>query len=128
MNLFYPCYNIMDKVDCCSFSFWTVRTSHTFDMAASGTIINFNFISYQESADTDTGRTSDLCFLPEQTSIEKCFMIMRSKNSICIHVDSKADAIFFNALEKLANCFDNVFLAKKREDVIYTSFSMIQVN
>ena len=53
---------------------------------------------------------------------------MRSKNSICIHVDSKADANFLNALEKLANCFDNVFLAKKREDVIYTSFSMIQVN
>ena len=46
MDLFYPCYNIMDKVDCCSFSFWPVGTSHTFDVAATGTIIHMKFISY----------------------------------------------------------------------------------
>ena len=34
---------------------------------------------------------------------------------------------FLNSLEGLANCFGNVFLATRRENVIYTHFSMIQV-
>ena len=39
----------------------------------------------------------------------------------------KADEKFLEALEKIAGCFENVFLSKKRENVIYTHFSMIQV-
>ena len=49
-----------------------------------------------------------------------------SKHSICIHIDSKADPEFYDAMKFIANCFGNIFLAKKREDVVYTHFTMIK--
>ena len=55
-------------------------------------------------------------------------LISDVQHSICIHIDIKAEQKFYEALEKISNCFDNVFLAKKREDVIYTHFSMIKVS
>ena len=54
--------------------------------------------------------------------------LYRKKHLICIHIDIKSDQKFYDALEKISNCFDNIFLAKKREDVIYTHFSMIKVS
>ena len=66
-------------------------------------------------------------FKTPELRFTKYFLIISFKNLICIHVDLKADERFLNALEELANCFGNVFLATKRENVIYTHISMIQV-
>ena len=55
-------------------------------------------------------------------------LLYQKQHSICIHIDIKSDQKFYDALEKISNCFDNIFLAKKREDVIYTHFSMIKVS
>ena len=59
---------------------------------------------------------------------QKLFYDIEKQHSICIHIDIKSDQKFYDALEKISNCFDNIFLAKKREDVIYTHFSMIKVS
>ena len=59
---------------------------------------------------------------------QKLFYDIKKQHSICIHIDIKSDQKFYDALEKISNCFDNIFLAKKREDVIYTHFSMIKVS
>ena len=54
--------------------------------------------------------------------------IYRPQNSYCIHIDVKASTNFFLALQNLADCFPNVFISKKREDVIYTHFSRLQAD
>jgi len=54
--------------------------------------------------------------------------IYRPQNSYCIHIDVKATTNFFLALQNLADCFPNVFVSKKREDVIYTHFSRLQAD
>lgn len=54
--------------------------------------------------------------------------IIKQQHYICIHIDIKSDEKFYDALKKVSNCFDNIFLAEKREDVIYTHFSMIKVS
>ena len=50
-----------------------------------------------------------------------------AKHTICIHIDKKADKRFYEALESISKCFDNIILAKKREDVIYAHFTRLQV-
>ena len=54
-------------------------------------------------------------------------LVTKFKHFICIHVDKKAEKKFFDALGNLTSCFSNVFLAKKREDVIYGHYSRLQV-
>ena len=49
------------------------------------------------------------------------------KHTICIHVDKKAEERFFEALESISKCFDNILLSVKREDVIYSHFTRLQV-
>lgn len=54
--------------------------------------------------------------------------IYRPQNYYCIHVDKKVQDSFFDAMTVIANCFPNVFIADKREDVIYTHFSRLQAD
>ena len=54
--------------------------------------------------------------------------VYRPQNVYCIHVDKKSDSAFYDALNNVANCFPNVFLAKKRESVSYGTFSMLQAH
>ena len=54
--------------------------------------------------------------------------IYRQKHTICIHIDKKANKLFYKALESISNCFDNIILVKKREDVIYAHFTRLQVD
>ena len=54
-------------------------------------------------------------------------LVTKFKHLICIHVDKKAEQKFFDALQNLTSCFSNIFLAKKREDVIYGHYSRLQV-
>ena len=43
--------------------------------------------------------------------------IYRPQNVYCIHVDKKTDNDTFRAMKGIANCFDNVFMARTRIDV-----------
>ncbi|XP_051871393.1 N-acetyllactosaminide beta-1,6-N-acetylglucosaminyl-transferase-like isoform X2 [Pristis pectinata] len=54
--------------------------------------------------------------------------IYMPQNVYCIHVDQKAPAGFRQAVEGLAACFDNVFLASRTESVVYGGFSRLQAD
>lgn len=54
--------------------------------------------------------------------------IYRPQNQYCIHVDAKSTDEFYATLSTLADCFDNVFLASKRVDVIYAHYSRLQAD
>ena len=54
--------------------------------------------------------------------------VYRPQNVYCIHIDKKADFLVYDALKRVADCFPNVFLAKKREDVVYATYSMLQAH
>lgn len=46
----------------------------------------------------------------------------------CVHVDQKAPVAFKDAGRKLLSCFPNVFVASKRESVVYTGISRLQAD
>ena len=52
--------------------------------------------------------------------------IYRPQNFYCIHVDGKASINVFKAMERIAGCFDNVFLSSKRYNVRWGEFSVLQ--
>ncbi|XP_015239627.1 PREDICTED: beta-1,3-galactosyl-O-glycosyl-glycoprotein beta-1,6-N-acetylglucosaminyltransferase 7 isoform X1 [Cyprinodon variegatus] len=54
--------------------------------------------------------------------------IYMPQNVYCIHVDAKAPMEYQEAVEKLASCFDNVFLSSRREKVTYAGFSRLQAD
>jgi Core-2/I-Branching enzyme len=54
--------------------------------------------------------------------------IYRPQNVYCIHVDAKASWTFHAAVEAIAKCFDNVFVATRRQRIVYAGFSRLQVN
>ena len=54
--------------------------------------------------------------------------LYRPHNVYCIHVDKKSASVFYNALKDIASCLPNVFLASKREDVVYASYSRLQAD
>ncbi|CBY23916.1 unnamed protein product [Oikopleura dioica] len=54
--------------------------------------------------------------------------LYRPQNVYCIHVDQKSASAFYNALQDMASCLPNVFLASKREDVVYASYSRLQAD
>ncbi|CAG5083631.1 Oidioi.mRNA.OKI2018_I69.PAR.g10424.t1.cds [Oikopleura dioica] len=54
--------------------------------------------------------------------------VYRPQNVYCLHVDKKSPSAFYNALKDIASCLPNVFLAKKREDVVYASYSRLQAD
>ena len=54
--------------------------------------------------------------------------IYQPQNVYCIHPDSKSNPDFHKALQNLADCFPNVFIASKLERVVYSSFSRLQAD
>ncbi|XP_072241977.1 beta-1,3-galactosyl-O-glycosyl-glycoprotein beta-1,6-N-acetylglucosaminyltransferase 3 [Leuresthes tenuis] len=50
------------------------------------------------------------------------------QNIYCVHVDQKSSPVFQRAVEAVASCFPNVFLASKLERVIYASWSRVQAD
>ncbi|XP_054468484.1 beta-1,3-galactosyl-O-glycosyl-glycoprotein beta-1,6-N-acetylglucosaminyltransferase 4-like [Anoplopoma fimbria] len=49
-------------------------------------------------------------------------------NVYCIHYDRKSPAQFISAMEGLARCLPNVFIASKQESVFYGSFSRLKAD
>ncbi|XP_015666487.1 beta-1,3-galactosyl-O-glycosyl-glycoprotein beta-1,6-N-acetylglucosaminyltransferase 3 [Protobothrops mucrosquamatus] len=54
--------------------------------------------------------------------------IFAPQNVYCVHVDSKSPKLFQKAVQAIASCFDNVFLASKQESVVYASWSRVQAD
>ncbi|KAL2094582.1 hypothetical protein ACEWY4_009301 [Coilia grayii] len=50
------------------------------------------------------------------------------QNVYCVHVDKKAPEPFMKAVEAIASCFPNVFVATKLESVVYASWSRVQAD
>ncbi|XP_071951435.1 N-acetyllactosaminide beta-1,6-N-acetylglucosaminyl-transferase-like isoform X2 [Antedon mediterranea] len=51
--------------------------------------------------------------------------IFHSQNVYCIHLDAKSPQTFHSAVNKLAGCFDNVFVASKLESVQYAGYTRL---
>ena len=62
---------------------------------------------------------------PEQAEI-LLRAIYRPQNVYCIHVDKKTNNDTYRAMEGIANCFDNVFMARTRIDVQWGKFSVLE--
>ena len=50
------------------------------------------------------------------------------QNVYCVHVDTKSPVSFTDAVEAIISCFPNVFMASKRESVVYASWSRVQAD
>jgi len=55
-------------------------------------------------------------------------LIYRPHNIYCIHVDAKSPAEFYRRLEAIANCLDNVFMAKPQISVYWGEISLLQAD
>ena len=53
-------------------------------------------------------------------------VLYRPQNVYCIHLDLKTSDDTYKAMESISNCFPNVFLVKKREEIIYASITRLQ--
>ncbi|XP_026153970.1 beta-1,3-galactosyl-O-glycosyl-glycoprotein beta-1,6-N-acetylglucosaminyltransferase 4-like [Mastacembelus armatus] len=61
--------------------------------------------------------------------VERLIRALYSPSNIyCIHYDQKSSADFVLAMEGLARCLPNVFIASKRESVIYASVSRLNAD
>ncbi|XP_061410268.1 N-acetyllactosaminide beta-1,6-N-acetylglucosaminyl-transferase [Lethenteron reissneri] len=54
--------------------------------------------------------------------------IYMPQNIYCIHVDVKSSESFKESMQRLAGCFDNVFLASRSETVVYAGFSRLKAD
>ncbi|XP_078508127.1 putative beta-1,3-galactosyl-O-glycosyl-glycoprotein beta-1,6-N-acetylglucosaminyltransferase 7 [Lissotriton helveticus] len=54
--------------------------------------------------------------------------IYAPQNVYCIHVDEKSPSAYKSSVQNLVACFRNVFLASKRENVVYAGFSRLQAD
>ncbi|XP_006009164.1 beta-1,3-galactosyl-O-glycosyl-glycoprotein beta-1,6-N-acetylglucosaminyltransferase [Latimeria chalumnae] len=65
-------------------------------------------------------------------SIELFERLLRSvyapQNYYCIHVDKKSPESFLAAVQGIASCFENVFIASQLESVVYASWSRVQAD
>ncbi|XP_010294747.1 PREDICTED: beta-1,3-galactosyl-O-glycosyl-glycoprotein beta-1,6-N-acetylglucosaminyltransferase 3-like, partial [Phaethon lepturus] len=50
------------------------------------------------------------------------------QNVYCVHVDGKSPAAFQQAVQAIAACFPNVFVASRLEKVVYASWSRLQAD
>ncbi|XP_062976662.1 beta-1,3-galactosyl-O-glycosyl-glycoprotein beta-1,6-N-acetylglucosaminyltransferase 7-like [Elgaria multicarinata webbii] len=50
------------------------------------------------------------------------------QNVYCIHIDEKSSKDYKVAVQTLVNCFENIFIASKRESVVYAGFSRLQAD
>ncbi|XP_078390061.1 beta-1,3-galactosyl-O-glycosyl-glycoprotein beta-1,6-N-acetylglucosaminyltransferase 3-like [Cetorhinus maximus] len=66
------------------------------------------------------------------TNIEMFERLLRSiyapQNVYCVHVDRKSPNPFHSAVQAIASCFSNVFIAGKLESVTYASWSRVQAD
>ncbi|XP_038590223.1 beta-1,3-galactosyl-O-glycosyl-glycoprotein beta-1,6-N-acetylglucosaminyltransferase 4-like [Micropterus salmoides] len=61
--------------------------------------------------------------------VERLIKALYSPSNIyCIHYDQKSSAKFISAMEGLARCLPNVFIASKRESVFYASISRLKAD
>lgn len=61
--------------------------------------------------------------------VERLIRAVYSPNNIyCIHYDLKSSSQFISAMEGLARCLPNVFIASKRELVYYAGFSRLKAD
>lgn len=61
--------------------------------------------------------------------VERIIRVLYSPSNIfCIHYDQKSSAQFIEAMEGLARCLPNVFIASKRESVIYASITRLKAD
>ncbi|XP_030170726.1 N-acetyllactosaminide beta-1,6-N-acetylglucosaminyl-transferase isoform X3 [Lynx canadensis] len=54
--------------------------------------------------------------------------IYMPQNVYCVHVDEKAPAEFKESVWRLLSCFQNAFVASKREPVVYAGISRLQAD
>ncbi|XP_061672939.1 beta-1,3-galactosyl-O-glycosyl-glycoprotein beta-1,6-N-acetylglucosaminyltransferase-like [Syngnathoides biaculeatus] len=54
--------------------------------------------------------------------------IYAPQNVYCVHVDLKASPSFLSAVSAVVACFPNVFLAGRREKVVYAGWSRVQAD
>ncbi|XP_039353882.1 beta-1,3-galactosyl-O-glycosyl-glycoprotein beta-1,6-N-acetylglucosaminyltransferase 7-like [Mauremys reevesii] len=50
------------------------------------------------------------------------------QNVYCIHIDEKSPPDYKTAVQNLVNCFENIFISSKRENVVYAGFSRLQAD
>ena len=50
------------------------------------------------------------------------------QNIYCIHIDEKQPLIFKHAIHSLAKCFDNVFIPRVTERIVYAGFSRLKAD
>lgn len=61
--------------------------------------------------------------------VERLIKALYSPSNVyCIHYDQKSSAEFISAMEGLARCLPNVFIASKRESVFYASISRLKAD
>ena len=53
-------------------------------------------------------------------------MIYRPQNPICVHIDKDVDKDYFQAVQGIVGCFNNVFLAPVRHRVVWGTFSVLR--
>ncbi|CAN9504336.1 unnamed protein product [Ophioblennius macclurei] len=62
-------------------------------------------------------------------SVERLLRVLYAPHNIyCIHYDQKSSPQFISAIEGLARCLPNVFIASKIESVYYASFSRLKAD
>ncbi|ESP05524.1 hypothetical protein LOTGIDRAFT_103000 [Lottia gigantea] len=54
--------------------------------------------------------------------------IYRPQNYYCVHVDGFSPPSYHESVQKLADCFENVFIVSKTENVTYAGFSRLQAD
>ncbi|KAK6187397.1 hypothetical protein SNE40_005436 [Patella caerulea] len=55
-------------------------------------------------------------------------VIYRPQNYYCLHVDGFSPDLVHKAAKSLADCFDNVFIVSKTENIVYESFQRLQAD
>ncbi|XP_074867931.1 putative beta-1,3-galactosyl-O-glycosyl-glycoprotein beta-1,6-N-acetylglucosaminyltransferase 7 isoform X1 [Carettochelys insculpta] len=50
------------------------------------------------------------------------------QNVYCIHIDEKSPQDYKTSVQSLVNCFENIFISSKRENVVYAGFSRLQAD
>ena len=54
--------------------------------------------------------------------------IYRPQNVYCIHIDKKSSNVIHQAIESIAQCFDNVFISTRLERIVYAGFSRLKAD
>lgn len=54
--------------------------------------------------------------------------IYMPQNYYCLHVDKKSPAIVHKVMDRLTQCFPNVFMASKLEDVVWGTMTVLEAD